>query len=307
MSQEQLVQAAAQLAKDLRDTRDAYGARAAAVIASTSQFPAKLAEFSSLLTRYENARDRIESAMSGSNPGTGTMLAYLDFSEAADRERPDNWINKVPTGGIYRNYGSGKVAGGRGDPYGPFPGMSCMTESATNGNIAIYGEDIYSIPDVVTFENAFRAGNGEGNILSFSDMGAIEGDTYFSVYKIAQENPGKRRFRLTAKAFGLFDDFITDEVDALMMNGESCYWPKMRREADNRFSLRVNGKYLGATDVQFPGVLQGRFGAWGLFQQDGFGVDGSFRCGLGLAICDKRLENLGTGDYAVPTVRPAYP
>jgi hypothetical protein len=238
-----------------------------------------------------------------------TTFAYLDFSDFQDNQRQSVAQNKAANGAIYRNWGTGQVVGGKGDPFGPYVGaIGCYTDSSEGNRIAIVSDVSYSITGAMTLENHARIpvtnGSGDGTILSFSETGLQSDNTFIRIFANDPGSTGKRTFSCYFKALGITETITTPAIDPITQNGQTCYHIVVQRETNGTFTVRMQGNLVVTTTAAFVGTIQGYYCPWGIYRQGDQGVDSIFRGTLGFARGSRAALYSGA-TYTVPTTAPA--
>jgi len=280
--------------------RGQYARLAPLAAAAAEQRAAHLA-----LTVRAEAAAALVTGTATSTPPTTSTIALLHLSEVASGTRPAVWVNSVPGGPTFNNWGDNRVPGCDSQPGAPF-GQGAFAQSSVGACCAITSNTPIAFNGDFTIEGAFIANDDYRDVCQYSTDGS-QGGTMRIRVECRRESPTTMSFVLYAKnGTQDFIAFQTAAVQPIIVGGQSGAYHFALQRASNVLALYMNGARVGLATTPLTGGLSGYVDAFGSFDRTYDGASGMFNARLS----ELRVSNAAIysgANYTVPTARFTNP
>lgn len=243
-------------------------------------------------------------APSEPSAGTSTVVALLHLNEVAVSTRSSTWVNSVPGGAIFNNWGSTKSLGGNSGSLSPW-GTGATCESVNGSPCAITSASMITFSSDLTFEGYVSELDPDRELFQFSTNGTNTGN--MRIRLVGQKNGTNYSLVLYVKnGTQDFVAFTTPTLIPATVGGlaNSFHWA-LQRES-NIFTLRVNGQLISTATVPVTGSLTGYLDLFGSYDRVNDSANGMYRA----KVSELRASNIAVYSglsYTIPTTRFSNP
>lgn len=257
------------------------------------------------LTLRAEAAAALVTGTATSTPPTTSTIALLHLSEVASGTRPAVWVNSVPGGPTFNNWGDQRVPGCDSQPGAPF-GQGAFAQSAVGSCCAITSNTPINFNGDFTLEGFFSGNDEYRNVCQYSTDGSSGGTMRISL-ECRRDGSGNMFYVCTAKnGSQSFEAFTTAVVAPITIGGQSGSFHFALQRASNIISLYMNGNRVGLASTPLTGGLSGYVDAFGGFDRTYDGANGMFNARVSeLRVSSAAIYSSTT--YAVPSARFANP
>lgn len=257
------------------------------------------------LTQRAEAAAALVLGNSTAIPPTTSTIALLHMSEVATGTRPAVWVNSVPGGPTFNNWGDKRGPGLVSSPGAPF-GQGAIAESSVGAVCAVTSNTPIAFNTDFTIEGFFVGSDEFRDVCQYSTDGS-QGGTMRIRMECRRDGSGGLFFVVFAKNGSQdFTAFTTNVVQPIIIGGQSGSYHYALQRANNVLALYMNGARVGLATTPLTGGLSGYVDAFGSFDRTYDGPNGLFRAVVSELRVSSSAVYSGV-NYTVPTTRFANP
>lgn len=257
------------------------------------------------LTQRAEAAAALVTGTSTSLPPTTSTIALLHLSEVASGTRPAVWVNSVPGGPTFNNWGDKRVTGCDSQAGAPF-GQGAFAQSSVGSCCAITSNTPIAFNGDFTLEGFFVANDDYRDVCQYSTDGSQGGTMRIRVECRRDTNNTMTFVGYAKNGTQDFVAFTTAVVQPIIIGGQAGSYHFALQRANNILALYMNGARVGLATTPLTGGLSGYVDAFGSFDRSYDGASGMFNA----RVSELRVSSAAIysgANYTVPTARFANP